>query len=135
MQADLESPVFPIGVVRQLVGLTERQIRYYDKMGLVTPYRTKGGTRMYSEKDIALLRRVKEMMQRGFRVKEVKETLEQERIAAERRLRPAGGSRTRAGSLATSLEGDDERPVVLRSLYPVSDQAVLMKTLDKIRND
>ena len=134
MQADLESPVFPIGVVRRLVGLTERQIRYYDKMGLVTPYRTKGGTRMYSERDIALLRRVKEMMQRGFRVKEVKETFQQERIAAERRLRSAGG-RARPGGPASSLESDDERPIVLRSLYPVSDQAVLMKTLDKIRND
>lgn len=134
LEPDLDTPVFPIGVVKRLVGLTERQIRYYDKMGLVVPYRTKGGTRMYSGKDILILKQVKGMMEQGFRVKEVKERFE-ERKARESRVSLREGSRAASVRGAAPLEGDDERPVILHSLYPVSDQAALMKALDKIRND
>lgn len=67
MQADPESPVFHIGVARELTGLSRRQTRYYDQVGLVSPKRTEGGTRMCSENDMAELKRIKEMMKWGLR--------------------------------------------------------------------
>lgn len=135
MQVGPESPVFRIGVAKELTGLSERQIRYYDRVGLVSPKRTEGGTRMYSENDIAMLKRIKEMMQWGFRVKEVKEKLEEERLKAEGRGGRGGHIGKRAENGAGFLATEDERPVVLRSLYPVSNQAALSRTLDKIRKD
>lgn len=117
MQAGPEFPAFRIGVVKELTNLSERQIRYYELFGLISPKRTEGGTRMYSENDIATLKRIGEMMQWGFRVKDVKEKLEEERFKARRR----GGQR--------------EEPVVLRSLYPVSNQAALSRALDNISKE
>ena len=117
LQAGPEFPAFRIGVVKELTNLSERQIRYYELFGLISPKRTEGGTRMYSENDIATLKRIGEMMQWGFRVKDVKEKLEEERFKARRR----GGQR--------------EEPVVLRSLYPVSNQAALSRALDNIRKE
>jgi len=90
---------------------------------------------MYSENDIAMLKRIKEMMQWGFRVKEVKEKLEEERLKAERRGGRGGHIGKRVENGAGFLTTEDERPLVLRSLYPVSNQAALSRTLDKIRKD
>ncbi len=134
MRVGPESPLFRIGVVRDLTGLTERQIRYYDQAGLVSPARTRGGTRMYSENDVAALGRIKEMMRGGFRVKEVKERLEEEKLRGERRAgQPAARVGKAAGDQAGVLATEDERPIILRSIYPVSNQAALSKTLEKFR--
>lgn len=134
MRVGPESPLFRIGVVRDLTDLTERQIRYYDQVGLVSPARTRGGTRMYSENDVAALGRIKEMMRGGFRVKEVKERLEEEKLRGERRAgQPAARVGKAAGDQAGVLATEDERPIILRSIYPVSNQAALSRTLEKFR--
>ncbi|WP_238397371.1 MULTISPECIES: heat shock protein transcriptional repressor HspR [Corynebacterium] len=38
-------------------------LRTYDRMGLVTPMRTRGGGRRYSRRDISLLRRIQQLSQ------------------------------------------------------------------------
>lgn len=48
----MESKVMSIGVVCELTGLSERQIRYYEERKLVFPARTKGGNRRYSFEDV-----------------------------------------------------------------------------------
>ena len=47
--------VMTIGTVKELTGLTERRIRYYEERKLIFPERSKAGMRRYSFLDIELL--------------------------------------------------------------------------------
>ncbi|NLP40328.1 MAG: helix-turn-helix transcriptional regulator, partial [Corynebacterium pollutisoli] len=55
--------VFVISVAAELAGMHAQTLRTYDRMGLVTPQRTRGGGRRYSRKDISLLRRIQQLSQ------------------------------------------------------------------------
>lgn len=70
-ELDEAEPVFPMGIATKLTGLTERQIRYYDSLGLVSPARTSGGRRMYSKEDIRALLEVKRLMAGGWTLREI----------------------------------------------------------------
>lgn len=70
--------VYSIGVVKNLTGLTERQIRYYEEQGLVAPRRTAGGQRLYSPADVERLLRIKLLLHRGKTLEEVRRALETE---------------------------------------------------------
>lgn len=70
-ELDDAEPVFPMGIATKLTGLTERQIRYYDSLGLVCPARTSGGRRMYSKADIRALLEVKRLMAGGWTLREI----------------------------------------------------------------
>ncbi len=43
-----DKKVMSIGIVKELTGLSERQIRYYEKRSLLFPDRTNTGIRKYS---------------------------------------------------------------------------------------
>ena len=58
-----ESPVFVISVAAELAGMHAQTLRQYDRLGLVTPSRTRGGGRRYSARDVALLREVQRLSQ------------------------------------------------------------------------
>src|SRR3954454_23119690 len=58
-----EDPVFVISVAAQLAGMHAQTLRQYDRLGLVTPSRTRGGGRRYSQRDVALLREVQRLSQ------------------------------------------------------------------------
>jgi MerR family transcriptional regulator, heat shock protein HspR len=60
---DDEAPVFVISVAAQLAGMHAQTLRQYDRLGLVTPSRTRGGGRRYSARDVALLRQVQRLSQ------------------------------------------------------------------------
>ena len=45
---DDELPVFVISVAAELAGMHAQTLRQYDRLGLVTPSRTRGGGRRYS---------------------------------------------------------------------------------------
>jgi len=47
--------VYSIGVISRLTGMHEQTIRQYEKLGLVTPQRSSGGTRSFSELDLQRL--------------------------------------------------------------------------------
>ncbi|HHY38287.1 MAG TPA: MerR family transcriptional regulator, partial [Clostridia bacterium] len=64
--------LYTIGVVSQMTNLSERQIRYYEKQGLVRPARTPGGRRLFSKKDVSDLIRVKHLLAMGYSVAEIK---------------------------------------------------------------
>jgi len=66
-----DQPVYPMRVVRDLTGLTERQIRYYDSQGLVCPRRTEGGQRLYSQYEVEKLATVARLISRGLSLLEV----------------------------------------------------------------
>ena len=61
--ADDETPVFVISVAAELAGMHAQTLRQYDRLGLVTPSRTRGGGRRYSAADVARLREVQRLSQ------------------------------------------------------------------------
>lgn len=50
--------IFAIGVVARLTGLHEQTIRQYERIGLVAPRRSEGGTRIFSEHDVTRLKSI-----------------------------------------------------------------------------
>jgi MerR family transcriptional regulator, heat shock protein HspR len=60
---DDETPVFVISVAAQLAGMHAQTLRQYDRLGLVSPSRTRGGGRRYSARDVTLLREVQRLSQ------------------------------------------------------------------------
>lgn len=61
---DAEAPLFVISVAAELAGMHAQTLRSYDREGLVSPGRTSGGGRRYSQRDIELLREVQRLSQR-----------------------------------------------------------------------
>lgn len=56
-------PVYVISVAAELAGMHPQTLREYERKGLVTPGRTKGNTRRYSERDIERLRQIQKLTQ------------------------------------------------------------------------
>ena len=50
--------VFVISVAAELAGMHPQTLRMYDSKGLVSPRRTPGGTRRYSDSDVARLHKI-----------------------------------------------------------------------------
>ena len=50
--------VYVISVAAELSGMHAQTLRTYDRIGLVSPARTQGGGRRYSDRDIELLRKI-----------------------------------------------------------------------------
>ena len=55
-------PRYVISVAARIVGVQTYTLRYYEKIGIIRPYRSQGNIRLYSERDVAQLRRVKTLM-------------------------------------------------------------------------
>lgn len=70
--------LYAISVVAELLGTGQQNIRLYERRGLLTPERTEGGTRQYSESDLAVLRRVGELLDEGLNLAGVAKVLELE---------------------------------------------------------
>lgn len=97
---------YVISVAAELTGMHAQTLRTYDRMGLVSPARTPGGGRRYSQRDINRLRTIQRLSQEeGVNLAGIKtiidlteriETLEDEN--AELRARLAKGPR-RGGEL------------------------------------
>ena len=58
-----ESHTFLISVAAELAGMHAQTLRTYDRLGLVSPRRTSGGGRRYSQNDVNLLREVQRLSQ------------------------------------------------------------------------
>ncbi len=56
-------PVYVISVAAELAGVHPQTLREYERKGLVTPDRTTGNTRRYSERDIERLREIQRLTQ------------------------------------------------------------------------
>lgn len=59
-------PVYAISVAAELTGTGVQSLRLYERTGLIEPSRTAGGTRRYSDADVARLRRVVELAADGI---------------------------------------------------------------------
>jgi MerR family transcriptional regulator/heat shock protein HspR len=62
MISDDAEPRYVISVAAKLVGVQTHTLRYYERVGIIGPTRSRGNIRLYSDRDIALLRRIKTLM-------------------------------------------------------------------------
>jgi MerR family transcriptional regulator/heat shock protein HspR len=75
--------LFAISVAAERADMQIQNLRVYERRGLIEPARTAGGTRLYSEADILLLRRIAELLADGLNLAGIHKVLELEaRVAA-----------------------------------------------------
>jgi MerR family transcriptional regulator, heat shock protein HspR len=58
-----ETGVYIISVAAELAGVHPQTLRTYERKGLLTPKRTSGGTRRYSERDVARVQLIQQLTQ------------------------------------------------------------------------
>ncbi|MGV9770101.1 heat shock protein transcriptional repressor HspR [Microbacterium sp. NPDC003461] len=75
---DEDAPVFAIAVAAELAGMHPQTLRQYDRIGLVVPGRTRGGSRRYSARDIAQLREVARLSGEGMSLAAIARVLDLE---------------------------------------------------------
>ena len=92
-EAATTDAVYVISVAAELAGLHPQTLRIYERKGLVDPARTGGGSRRYSDEDIAQLRRIQELTSEGLNLAGVQRVLELEAELAAARPSPEGGPR------------------------------------------
>ncbi len=63
---DEEAPIFAIAVAAELAGMHPQTLRQYDRLGLVIPARTQGGSRRYSLRHVEQLREVAQLSADGM---------------------------------------------------------------------
>ncbi len=63
---DRDRPLYMISVAAELAGVHPQTLRMYEQKGLVTPQRTSGNTRMYSQADIDRLQLINDLTSEGI---------------------------------------------------------------------
>ena len=57
-----EEPRYVISVAARMLDVHTYTLRYYERVGIIEPRRSRGNIRLYSDQDIALLKRVKALV-------------------------------------------------------------------------
>ena len=76
-QTDKNRPLYMISVAADLAGLHPQTLRIYESKGLVTPKRTRGNTRMYSQADVERLELISQLTDEGINLAGVMRILDQ----------------------------------------------------------
>jgi MerR family transcriptional regulator/heat shock protein HspR len=63
MRQDNSEPRYVISIAAKILGIQTHTLRYYERIGVVEPSRSRGNIRLYSEKDLEQLRRVKTLIE------------------------------------------------------------------------
>lgn len=110
---------FVISVAAQLAGMHAQTLRTYDRLGLVTPQRTSGGGRRYSERDVELLREVQRLSQdEGVNLAGIKRIIELTNQVTELQQRVV--------ELSAQLERERARPDYRPELIPPQRNTALV---------
>ncbi|HNI34954.1 MAG TPA: helix-turn-helix transcriptional regulator [Microthrixaceae bacterium] len=117
---EFNQAVYVISVAAELAGVHPQTLRIYERKGLLRPARTGGGSRRYSDADIAQLQRIQELTNEGLNLAGVTRVLELEWKVA--RLE-AELSRTRSEAAETVA---DTHRQYRRDLVPVQQAAVVL---------
>ena len=103
-----DAPVFVISVAAELAGMHAQTLRQYDRLGLVSPGRTRGGGRRYSPRDVALLREGQRLSQEdGVNLAGIKRIIDLES--------QVGALQQRVQELLTELELAESRAIAAES--------------------
>lgn len=54
-----DEPRYFISVAARIIGVHAQTLRYYERLGIITPSRSRGRTRLYSQRDLERIRRIK----------------------------------------------------------------------------
>ena len=55
-------PRYVISIAAKMLDVQTYTLRYYEKVGIIEPRRSRGNVRLYSDRDIALLQRVRTLV-------------------------------------------------------------------------
>lgn len=75
MASNDQRALYVISVAAELAGVHPQTLRIYERKGLVDPARTGGGSRRYSDRDIARLRRIQELTAAGLNLEGVRRVM------------------------------------------------------------
>ena len=109
VQVSSDHGVFMISVAAELAEMHPQTLRMYEARGLIRPKRSPKGTRLYSQEDVDLLRRIQEMTaELGLNLAGVERVLalEEELEAARKRLETL---EQRAQEAQAEMEAELER--------------------------
>lgn len=111
---DEEAPIFAIAAAAAHAGMHPQTLRQYDRLGLVVPARTQGGSRRYSLRHVAQLREVAALSAEGMSLPAIARIIELENEVRglrrevgdlEQRLRDELDHRRRARIFAAGATG------------------------------
>ncbi|TQC45714.1 MerR family transcriptional regulator [Rhodococcus sp. WS4] len=94
--------VYGIAVASELSGFGIQALRFYEQHGLITPARTSGGTRRYSDDDLVRLRRIAELIAEGVNLTGISRVLALEHLNTE-----LEGDNVRLSETNSRLESDN----------------------------
>jgi MerR family transcriptional regulator, heat shock protein HspR len=77
-EIDVDAAVYSTTVAASIANLHPQTLRQYDRLGLVSPGRSEGRTRLYSLRDIAKLKEVADMTAAGINLAGIQRVLELE---------------------------------------------------------
>jgi len=63
MRQENSEPRYVISIAAKILGIQTHTLRYYERIGVVEPSRSRGNIRLYSERDLEQLRRVKTLIE------------------------------------------------------------------------
>ena len=63
---DKDKPLYMISVAAELTGMHPQTLRVYEQKGLVTPGRSRGNTRLYSQADVERLNLINKLTDEGI---------------------------------------------------------------------
>ncbi len=96
--------VYGISVASELSGIGPQTLRLYERLGLLAPARTDGGTRRYSDDDLERLQRIAEVVAQGVNLAGVGRILD-----LETRNTQLEADNTQLHSDNTKLKADQDR--------------------------
>lgn len=123
--------VFMISVAAELADMHPQTLRMYEARGLIEPKRSPKGTRLYSHKDVARLRRIQEMTaELGMNLAGVERVFELEE-QLESMSRKVAGLERRAGDLKAEVERLEALRRELRAeIVPYAGGGEIVRTAD-----
>lgn len=119
--------VYVISVAAELAGVHPQTLRIYERKGLVSPARTGGGSRRYSDADIEQLQRIQDLTDSGLNLAGVKRVIELESEVARLRREVAELKEANARAIA-----DVERQH-RRDLVPVKQSVTVYRRAPRRR--
>ena len=119
----VDHAVYVISVFAELAGVHPQTLRNYERSGLLAPRRTRGGSRRFSDEDLAALRRIQQLTTEGVNLEGVKRIMALEAEVA----RLTEEIATLHQSVRASVE--DTHRQYRRDLVPVKNALALLSDL------
>lgn len=126
--------LYPVGIAAQRAGLSPRQVRYYEALGLLRPLR-RGSRRLYSEADVALLREIRRLHRSGTRLENIRLALSA--------FQPGSVEAAPMPSWTEPEAADEDNDLLASSLgrrpppslYPLRDRRAIEERIDRYERE